>query len=215
MREQRVGRRFGRWTVLSEAEHSPYNTDGVLCRCDCGTEKVIQYRSLKNMQSTSCGCRRRQVTIARNFRHGGSGTRLYRVWYNMVARCEMSESHDYDWYGGIGIRVCEEWHDFPVFREWALANGYTDNLTIDRVNCGGNYEPSNCRWVTYKEQSRNTNRTRMLTAFGETKCLLDWAHDIRCKVKVAGLSYRLSIGMSPEDAISSPNQRGANASHLP
>lgn len=98
--------------------------------------------------------------------------------------------------------MCPEWHDFAVFREWALANGYADGLSIDRFpNNDGNYEPGNCRWATPAQQNRNTRVNRMLTAFGETKCITDWAADPRCRVTLRGLNLRLARGVSVESAI--------------
>lgn len=108
--------------------------------------------------------------------HGGKHTRLYNTWCSMRERCKNPHHSDYSRYGGRGIRVCEEWDkDYSIFRDWAMQNGYTDNLTIDRIDNNGNYEPCNCRWVTRREQNRNYSRNHFITYNGETKCLSDWA----------------------------------------
>ncbi len=125
-------------------------------------------------------------------RHGGTHTRLHKTWIGMNRRCYDKTDNSYKYYGARGIVVCEEWRNsFIKFREWALANGYSDNLTIDRKDNDGNYEPSNCRWVTIKEQNRNTRNNRVMEAFGERKCLADWADDKRCVVEYCQLYHRV------------------------
>jgi hypothetical protein len=93
----------------------------------------------------------------------------------MKQRCFDSNVNGYQWYGGRGIAVCEEWLRFEPFKEWSLANGYKEHLTIDRIDVYGNYEPSNCKWVTQKEQNRNKRNNHLLTAYGETKTLGEWS----------------------------------------
>lgn len=95
-------------------------------------------------------------------RHGMTGTRIHNLWISMRQRCNNSKASNYQYYGGRGITICKEWNRFENFRDWAYASGYTDTLSIDRINGDGNYEPSNCRWTTIVEQNRN--RT-----FGRTK----------------------------------------------
>lgn len=100
--------------------------------------------------------------------------KLYEVWLTMKGRCENPNRPKYKDYGARGIKVCEEWHDAEVFCKWALENGYKEGLQIDRIDVNGNYEPSNCRWVTPKENSRNRRNTVLLTVNGETKCVAEW-----------------------------------------
>ena len=116
-------------------------------------------------------------------------------------------------YGGRGITVCEEWHDFATFKEWAYSNGYDENAaqyecTIDRINNDGNYEPSNCRWVDMKTQSKNTRRVRLLTVNGVTKPLTLWAEEQG--IKPSTIRGRLNIGWTPEEAVLSKVMKGAN-----
>ena len=95
------------------------------------------------------------MVIAMNYKHGMWKTRLYNIWKKMKDRCYNPNANNYRYYGGKGVKVCEEWHSFQPFYEWAMANGYADNLSIDRISGFGNYEPNNCRWATYTEQNRN------------------------------------------------------------
>ena len=153
-----TGIRFGMLTVIRRVENGPNRTTRLLCRCDCGNEKVVACIELVNGDTRSCGCYRKQATHDRLKRPGGKldHPRLYREWHNMRMRCYYPSCEGYKWYGGRGITVCEEWNkDFGPFRDWALSHGYTDELTLDRIDNDGNYEPSNCRWVSMKEQCTN------------------------------------------------------------
>lgn len=135
------------------------------------------------MIKDSCLERHKSGTVNKNgdargcfVTHGKSGTRVYGIWCDMKKRCYNPKNKRYSRYGGRGISVCEEWKEnFQMFYEWAMANGYTDELTIDRINVNGNYEPSNCRWVTVKEQQRNTSRNRFITVNGVTRTVSEWA----------------------------------------
>ena len=112
-----------------------------------------------------------------NTRHGlyKEHKELFNIWQTMKSRCENPNREKYKDYGGRGIKVCEEWHDAEVFCKWALANGYNGGLQIDRIDNDGNYEPSNCRWVTPKENSRNRRNTVCLTVNDETRCVAEWS----------------------------------------
>lgn len=115
-------------------------------------------------------------TSARRWKNGSwlRDKKLYNIWITMLHRCEDEKREKYKDYGGRGITVCEEWHDANVFMDWAFDNGYEEGLQIDRIDVNGNYEPSNCRWVTAKENSRNRRNTVFLTVNGETKCVAEW-----------------------------------------
>lgn len=107
--------------------------------------------------------------------HGMCNTRPYRIWNSMKQRCSNPNAISYKYYGAKGTSVCSEWEEFLCFYSWAMSHGYADNLTIDRIDTNGNYEPSNCRWVTNKEQQNNTSYTRLLTFDGETLSIMQWA----------------------------------------
>lgn len=108
-------------------------------------------------------------------KHGKCFTRLYRIWNSMKQRCSNPKAISYKYYGGKGITVCEEWQDFKPFYEWAMANGYRDDLTIDRKDSNGNYCPENCLWATNKVQQNHTSYNRLITFRGETHNITEWA----------------------------------------
>lgn len=145
-----TGRKYNRLTVLHK---DPANSRKWLCRCDCGTEKAIDRNSFLRGLTTSCGC----VHAENHTTHGDYGTRLYRIWNNMKRRCSSeSDPQALKNYKARGIYVCPEWADsFEAFRDWSLANGYADDLSIDRIDDAKVYSPATCRWATDAVQSRN------------------------------------------------------------
>ncbi len=135
----------------------------------------------------------------------GVGTRLYATYRTMIQRCCNENSKAYKDYGGRGISICKEWRkSYNAFIEWSLANGYADDLTIDRKDNDSGYSPANCRWATSIEQSNNKRNNVFVIAWGETKTIALWSRDIRCKIGAAALYLRLRNGMEPEAAISTP-----------
>lgn len=153
-----TGQRFGRLTVIKEAGRTKQNRIKWLCQCDCGRQITVARDNLVNEHQKSCGCLRKNMAIERNVSHKKRYTRLYTTWKNMKQRCSNPAATKYDRYGGRGITVCDEWReDFQTFYDWAMANGYSDDLTIDRIDNDGDYEPSNCQWIT---QAENTRKAR-------------------------------------------------------
>lgn len=151
-----TGQRFGNLIVVEETGRAADGSVVWLCRCDCGkTTKEIGTR-MRNGYVRSCGC----AHVKHGYAFRGKKERLYRIWANMKTRCYNQKNKNYKNYGGRGIKICNEWlHDFPSFYDWAMLHGYSDNLTIDRIDNDGNYEPSNCRWATPKEQRHNQRTT--------------------------------------------------------
>lgn len=133
------------------------------------------------------------ISMKGNYKHGGANTRLYDIWKHMRSRCHRPSDPKYYRYGERGITICSEWDDFSNFRDWALQNGYSDKLSIDRIDNDGNYEPSNCKWSTNKEQANNRGYrcdTPLITWGGETHSLVEWSKLLNIKYKTLAERYR-------------------------
>lgn len=170
-----AGMRFGRLTAVEEIDTGGIGRTQWLFVCDCGKQKILPTNYVTTGNTKSCGCLNRNSPLKkRPKKHGYCGTRIYRCWQGMKRRCA-EKSKDHVLYFDRGIRVCEEWKDFECFYEWAMSHGYSDNLTLDRVNNDGNYEPSNCRWATAKEQANNKSTSLRIEHLGMTKTLAEWA----------------------------------------
>ena len=137
-----------------------------------------------------------------NYKHGGRHTRLYNIWRSMRQRCNNPKASNYGRYGGRGITVCQEWNSFIAFSDWAYMNGYCENLTLDRIDNMGNYEPTNCQWVSYVVQNRNRRDNVRLTYNGDTHTIAEWAEIIG--IKPGTLYARVECGYSTEDALTLP-----------
>lgn len=198
------GQKFGRLTVLERDCLEPKGRVRWICECSCGNYATVASSDLIKNHTQSCGCIHREMMKNKQFKHGLGGTRLYGIWRGMKSRCYNKKRKCYDRYGGRGITVCDEWlNDFESFYNWSLANGYRDDLTIDRIDVNGNYEPSNCRWADIKTQANNTSKNHMITAFGQTMTMKEWAR--KTGINYYTLNTRLRSGLSPEEALVTKN----------
>lgn len=204
------GQKFGKLIVLRYSHNDKRRKSYWLCRCECGNEVIVSGSNLKSGNTSSCGCgedenrnRLMQSFTDRYRKHGLSESRIHKIWTHMKERCLNPRCKDYYLYGGRGISVCEEWmgeNGFEHFYEWAIANGYSENLTIDRKNVDGNYEPSNCRWADVKEQANNRRSNIRYKIGDETKTLAEWC-DIYGK-NYGTVYFRINeMGMTPKDAL--------------
>jgi len=201
-----TGQRYGRLTVLRRNGSSPSKKALWECVCDCGNVVTVFSTNLRKGTTQSCGCYCRE----RHTIHGEYKSRLYQIWHGMMQRCTSPNNKKYDDYGGRGISVCDEWHDFAKFREWAMANGYDESAeqwkcTLDRRDNDGNYCPENCRWVDMMEQGQNKRNNVVLTHRGESLTLSEWSRKL-------GIGYNtlhariFRHGWSVDLALSTPVQ---------
>lgn len=158
------GERFGRLLVKSKDKTDARGEIWWLCNCDCGAVKAVRGHKLRSGVTQSCGCLSREITSSRSRTHGMTDTRIYTIWTGMLQRTSNSRNHDFKKYGARGIKVCEEWRAFEKFNDWAKTSGYLDHLTIDRIDCDGDYEPKNCRWVSIADQQRNRRNNKLSAA---------------------------------------------------
>lgn len=175
-----IGQKFGYFTVVGFGETRERNNGKLVrtwdCVCVCGNHRYLTTHEVTTEKRKSCGCKQKEFRVKSATIHGDSHTRLHNTWSGMRARCYTKSDYHYKWYGERGIKMCDEWKDnYVAFKEWALQNGYDENLTIDRIDNDGNYCPENCRWVTMKVQSNNTRRNKFYEAFGEKHTLSEWA----------------------------------------
>jgi len=208
MVEDLTGKKFGSLLVLEKSFKDQYRNIHWKCLCDCGNMTTVDGTKLKSGSTKSCGClnsenRKRHIEnlTTHNMRH----TRLYEIWCAMRSRCENENKESYRWYGERGISVCSEWlgeNGFMNFYNWSMENGYSENLTIDRINVDGNYEPSNCQWVTMKEQANNTRRNIVISYKGETKTLAELCEEYDLKYSIMynritklGLPFEIAMNM--------------------
>lgn len=181
-----TGQKFGRLTVIKRAENIG-RYSAWLCKCDCGKEKIINGNSLKSGLTRSCGC----ISRGRQGKHCVDliRTKLYGVWRSMKSRCSNPKVPVFKNYGGRGISVCDEWvNDFEAFHSWAFSSGYTEKLTIERIDNNKGYSPDNCRWATPKEQTRNRRKTLIVNG----KTLGEWVEIL--DVEYNTLLYRYNKG---------------------
>lgn len=175
-----TGQKFGRLTVIGLDESRQTRKTYWICQCECGGIKSARSDSLLCGAIKSCGCLHNETAarnVAKNHTHKQSSTRLYKIWQGMKRRCNDKNTACYDRYGGRGIKVCDEWNNsFEPFFKWAMNNGYSEELSLDRIDNNGNYEPNNCKWSTNQEQCNNRRSNIKITIGNATKTLTEWCN---------------------------------------
>lgn len=167
-----IGDRYGRWRIVSRADNRN-GQSAWRCECDCGSIVDVAQSSLRGGASRSCGCLKDEEMLARNLTHGYARTPIYQIWSGMITRCTNPNEENWRHYGGRGITVCDRWRKFENFLEdMGLP---PEGLTLERMHNDGDYEPSNCRWATKREQGWNRRTSRTITWRGATKCAMAWA----------------------------------------
>ena len=157
-----VNKRFGRLKVISKTKYRNSGNIIWLCECDCGQFTMVAGGNLMSEGIKSCGCLQKEMSLKKHFiKHGDAKhinrNPIYNVWNEMKYRCNNPNHYAYKWYGARGIGVCNEWLDYSTFKIWALNNGYKSGLSIDRIDNDGDYEPSNCQFITRSENTRKRN----------------------------------------------------------
>lgn len=194
------GDRFERLQVVRQTKATNGYT-AFVCLCDCGNETIATAHQLKSKKKMSCGCYHREMVVANATKHGMSRSRIYKVWIGIKGRCLNPNKKAYKWYGGRGIVICDEWLRFENFYQWAMSNGYKNNLTIERILNDGPYSPENCKFILNSEQSKNRRDLYWITYNGETRTLSGWAMKLGMYRKT--LSIRLAR-WSKERAFTEP-----------
>jgi len=195
-----TGRRFGRLLVVERAANRKKHVYW-RCKCDCGNEVEVRGDALTRGPTVSCGCYHDEIVT----KHGMWQTSIYRIWRSMLGRCENPNAHAYELYGGRGIKICDAWHDFQAFYD-DIGKRPGDNYTLDRINNDGDYCPENCRWATWKQQSRNRSNNRIIEFDGERRCVSEWASITG--INHGTLTQRLNRGWTAKQTLTMPVDLG-------
>lgn len=209
-----TGDQYGRLVVIRELSpkivrgHRRRSYRQFVCRCECGNKKIARLDRLRDGRIQSCGCLKKESigNIGKETAtHGLSQHPIYPTWSSMHGRCSRANNNRYHRYGGRGISVCPEWNDVQTFLDWAVLNGWKPGLQIDRKDNDGDYCPSNCRFVSSKENNRNRPSVRQITFSGTTKPLQQWADEVG--ISASTIASRIKMGWSVGDALTKPVRR--------
>ena len=196
--------RYGRLRVVMFSHRDRNKVAWWWCKCNCGSYVVARVADVKRLFKQSCGCQWREgIHKSKNRTHGLSRTRIHGIHGGILERCFNPANSSYNNYGGRGITVCVEWQrSVSAFAQWAFANGYADDLEIDRRDNEGNYEPANCRWVTSKVNHNNKRSNRRITVGGHTLTVTQWAEVMAVDPQM--IFKRLQCGWPQIIAVTTP-----------
>lgn len=212
-----IGMKFGKLTIIGVSHKNGSGKNYAKCKCECGNIIDILPNSLFSNKSKSCGCSKsnnsmlanNKSTSSGNYKDGRTKHLLYGTWHQMINRCENPKSKHYDRYGGRGIKVCDEWHDFWSFVKWSdSVGGRPNGYTLDRIDNDGNYCPENCRWADWKTQTSNKSSNRYITYNGKTQTIQQWSIDFGLNEQT--LTNRINRGWSIERALTTKPNIGTN-----
>jgi hypothetical protein len=179
-----IGKKYGKLTII-DITFSSKSIPIAHCKCDCGKDHDANLYDVLFGSIKSCGCYRTEKTIERSTKHGDAKERLYGIYLGMKGRCYNPNYDSYKYYGGRGIKVCDEWlENYLNFKSWALDNGYTEKLTIDRIDVNSDYKPSNCRWATLEEQANNKTDNAYIEYNGKSQTLRQWCNELDLDYKL-------------------------------
>lgn len=202
-----IGKKYGKLTVVSIEKQNQKTL--LKCKCDCGNHIIREVYMIGSGVVKSCGCARSEAIKQYNnsgkrskgcYKDGRSLHPLYGTWFQMISRCENPNQKHYDRYGGRGIIVCPEWHDFWNFVKWSdSVGGRPEGYTLDRIDNDGNYEPSNCRWADWRTQTTNKSSNFFVEYNGVIKTTVEWAEEF--KIHPHTLQQRIKNGWDLEKAL--------------
>lgn len=205
-----TGKQIGRLTVLGRgADKTAKSGKRIIqwrCQCACGNVTLVTTGHLCKGHTQSCGCLKSEAarkTGKANLTHGQADSRLHHIWMCMKSRCNYQKNKRFKDYGERGVVVCEAWSDsFESFRDWALSNGYRDDLTLDRIDVNGDYSPENCRWASVYVQANNKRNNRRISVGGETHTVAEWSRIMG--INDGTIRARLKKGWTEYDAVNIP-----------
>ena len=205
--EDITGKKFNKLTAIRRVYDYPVKGNYWLCKCDCGNECVVKKYYLVHLIQISCGCYIKEINREKRITHNMTNTKIYRAWNSMKGRCYNKNNRAYKNYGGRGIDVCKEWlDDFMNFYNWSMENGYSDELSIDRIDNNKGYCPENCRWATIEQQQNNRRGVHKIEYNGETHSPAEWSRIIG--ISETTIKNRLyKQGMSVEEALMPVDRR--------
>lgn len=196
-----IGKKYGKLTITGFEK--VLKRTYLIFTCDCGNAGKARYESVLVGKTKSCGCYKIDEIKLKAYKHGDCKNRLYSIWKNIKSRVHNKNNTRYNSYGGRGILLCKEWEDYNNFKKWSLENGYSDCLTIDRIDNDGNYEPCNCRWSTNTQQIRNRNVTKFVNYKGEMVCFAELCE--KSDNEYYTVLTRIRRGWDIEDAVEMPS----------